>query len=95
MYVSKCPMPTGELRKYSKGDNEIEGTIISTELVVDPKYNVYQQLKNTLIWPLLVTQYASTGVKDEDEQFKMDIVKAKVKHPSSLYNVLKEVDIIK
>ncbi len=87
-------MPTGELWKYIKGDNEVTGTIVTTDLVIDPKYSVYHQFKNTLLWPLLVNKYASSTNTEKNEDFKMDIIKARVNHPNSIYDMMKEVGII-
>ena len=80
-------MPTGILLKYSPGDENKSGTLIDTNLIVDPKYTTYQWYKDTLIWDFLDKRYPEID--------KMDIIKAKVKNPNSSYDMLKELGVVK
>lgn len=79
--------PIGELKLYTPNSGNTSGKVISDQLVVDPKYTAYNQIKNTLIWGLLDKQFPAID--------KMDIVKAKVKHPDSLFEMLKELGVVK
>ena len=78
--------PYGNLRKYTPNSGNWDGDLISSDLVVDPKYTAYQQIRNTLIWRLLDFKYPSMD--------KMDIIRARVKHPNSIYYMLEELKII-
>lgn len=42
--------PIGELKLYTPNSGNTSGKVISDQLVVDPKYTAYNQIKNTLIW---------------------------------------------
>ena len=74
--------------------SDIEGTIITTDLVVDPKYATYQQFKNTLIWPLLTKKIANSTDLEKNETFKMDVIKARVAYPDDIYSAMKEAGVI-
>ena len=78
--------PTGELKLYNSDSVEFSGTIISKDLVVDPKITTYHEIKNTLIWNLIETNFPDLD--------KMDIVKSKLEYPNSTYCMLKKLNII-
>ena len=78
--------PYGNLRKYTPYSSNLDGDLVSDSLVIDPQYTAYQQISNTLIWPLLDYKYPSID--------KMDIIRARVAYPDSLYNMLKELNIV-
>lgn len=61
-----------------------DGELISSDMPVDPKIEVHQRIKNTLLWNILKNVY--TKATDED------IVNARYNHPDSISDTIDELE---
>jgi len=76
--------PAGNLYRYDTNSGDYKGTLLSSDMPVDPRIQICEQMKNTLLWKLLEKKYGESRAQD--------FVNAKQKHPDSLLEVINEIE---
>lgn len=78
--------PIGNLYKYESNSGNYDGELISSEMYGDARQYVYYNIKNTLMWKLLINKFPNATPQD--------IVNAKLRNVkwSDAINELKEME---
>ena len=76
--------PNGNLRKYESNSGNYEGDLINSNMPKDPRIEIHENMKNTLIWNLIKQNYP--------EATDQDIVNARKNNLDSWIDVLNELE---
>ena len=76
--------PAGNLYRYDANSGNTDGTLVSTDMIVDARIQIHQQMKGTLLWGLLQSKYPKGTAQD--------YVNARLKNPDSLLGTINDLE---
>ena len=76
--------PNGNMRVYKANSGNYTGELLSTNMIVDSRIQIYQQMKGTLLWGLLQSKYPKGTAQD--------YVNARLKNPDSLLGTINDLE---
>ena len=76
--------PAGNLYRYDANSGNNDGTLVSTDMIVDARIQIHQQMKGTLLWGLLQSKYPKGTAQD--------YVNARLKNPDSLLGTINDLE---
>lgn len=76
--------PSGKMSLYVANSGNYSGELISSNMLVDSRIQIYQHMRNTLLWGLLQSNFKKGTAQD--------YVNARRNNPDSLSDTIKELE---